>query len=107
MMKQILLIITLAFSLSARASLPAARDAAHFTCVKSDSKTAVQLKYVLEDQENDFDALENVKHIAKNLGYDWLSVDNIVNCSNDNSEGVDFELLRKYTINALFHRYLF
>jgi hypothetical protein len=102
-MKKIIILLSLTFSLTAMASLPTPRNPSNFTCVKETSKTTVKLKYILEEQEHDFDVEERFNNIINSTGYNWLSFDQIVNCSNSNSEGVDFEILRKYTISAFSH----
>lgn len=105
-MKNLIIIASMAVSLSAAAALPTPVSSKSFTCVPSDSKSSQKLKSVIFDQEHDFDVEERMSYIIKSAGYDWLSVDNIINCSNENSEGVDFELLRKYTINSIIGRRL-
>lgn len=57
---------------------------------------------MIDDLDNDIVILKSIASISQSLGYGWLKADSIVKCSNENSEGVDFELLRKFTINSLY-----
>ena len=95
------------FSLAAIAGLLTPIHAATFSCEKSTSATSVKLKSLLEEQEHDFDVEEKFTRIITSIGYESYSQAEIVECSNDNSKGVDFELIRKYTINSIIGRRLF
>lgn len=105
-MKKILFFIAMTFSLAAIAGLLTPIHADDFSCEKSTSVTSIKLKSILEDQEHDFDVDEKFSRIITSAGYESYSREQIINCSNVNSKGVDFELLRKYTINSIVGRRL-
>lgn len=105
-MKNLIISASMAFSLTTMATV-LSPDTGILKCSASTSQTSAKLRYMLEEQEHDFDVQEKMSSIIKSVGYDWLSVHEIITCSNENSRDVDFELLRKFTINSIAGRRIF
>lgn len=111
--------VILSVSVSAQGALPTPKNPQEFQCGASATKswTAERLKnlyagtnFILKENEfvsHQVQVRARMALVLGQLNYGWVTPDQLMNCSNENTEGVDFELLRYAAYMALQKYYIF